>query len=136
MLRGMLRIGLHHDVEVTDTIEDEPSHHVSQAFCSALPVAYGQVPQVYWKTFGSLVLEAAYEATVWSAVLNAQRGASNIVLLTALGGGAFGNEEAWIIDALRRALQLASQFDLDVKLVSYGTPSNKIVELVDGMKFS
>jgi hypothetical protein len=76
--------------------------------------------------------------TIWSAVLNAQRGASNIVLLTALGGGAFGNEEAWIIGALRRALQLASQFAIDVKLVSYGTPSNKIVELVDeiDVKFS
>lgn len=133
MLRGMLRIGLHHDVEVTDA--DQNSQHVSQAFCSALPVAYGQVPKAFWKTFGSLVLEAAYEATMWSAVLNAKRGASNAVFLTTLGGGAFGNEEDWIICALRRALQLASQFALDVKLVSYGTPSNKIVELVDE-KFS
>jgi hypothetical protein len=135
MLRGMLRIGLHHDVEVTDTDQNHPLQLVSQAFCSALPVAYGQVPKDHWKTFGSLVLEAAYEATMWSAVLNAKRGASNVVFLTALGGGAFGNEEAWIIDALRRALKLASQFALDVKVVSYGTPSNKIVELVDG-KFS
>jgi hypothetical protein len=137
-LRGMLRIGLHHDVEATDTGQKRPSQLVSQAFCSALPVAYGQVSKDHWKTFGSLVLEAAYEATIWSAVLNAHRGASNIVFLTALGGGAFGNEETWIIDALRRALQLASQFALDVKLVSYGTPSNKIVELVDeiDVKFS
>jgi hypothetical protein len=133
MLRGMLRIGLHRDVEVTDTDQIHPSQLVSQAFCSALPVAYGQVPRVHWKTFGSLVLEASYEATMWSAVLNAQRGASNIVLLTALGGGAFGNEEAWIIDAMRRALQLVSQFSLDVKIVSYGNPSNEIVELVDGI---
>jgi Patatin-like phospholipase len=34
-----------------------------------------------------LVLEAAYEATMWAAVLNAQRSASNRVLLTSLGGG-------------------------------------------------
>jgi hypothetical protein len=136
MLRGMLRIGLHHDVEVTDIEQKHRSQHVSQAFCSALPVAYGQVPKDRWKTFSSLVLEAAYEATIWSAVLNAQRGASNIVLLTSLGGGAFGNEEAWIIGALRRALQLASQFALDVKLVTYGTPSKKIVELVDEIEFS
>ena len=136
ILRGKLRIGLHRDVEVTD--QDHPPHLVSQAFCSALPVAYGQVPKTLWRPFGALVLEAAYEATMWSAVLNAQRGASNIVLLTALGGGAFGNKEAWIIDALRRALQLASHFALDVKIVSYGTSSNKLVELVRGIntKFS
>lgn len=36
----------------------------------------------------SLVLQAAYEATMAAAVLNAQRGASNVVLLTELGGGA------------------------------------------------
>jgi hypothetical protein len=138
MLRGMLRIGLHHNVEVTDTDQNCPSQHVSQAFCSALPVAYGQVPKALWKTFASLVLEAAYEATMWSSVLNAKRGASNVVFLTTLGGGAFGNEEVWIVGALRRALKLASQFALDVKLVSYGTPSNNIVELVDGIgtKFS
>src|SRR3954468_13074580 len=64
---------------------------VSQAFCSALPVAYSQVPSPHWELFGSLVLEAAYEATLWAAVINAQRGVSNVVFLTLLGGGAFGN---------------------------------------------
>jgi hypothetical protein len=39
LLRGKLCIGLHWDVEVTDaTGENRPV--VSQAFCSALPVAY------------------------------------------------------------------------------------------------
>ena len=42
-------------------------------------------------------VEAAYESDMWSAVLNAKRGASNRVLLTFLGGGAFGNEEEWIL---------------------------------------
>jgi hypothetical protein len=40
-LRGHLRIGLHHDVEVTDA--DHPFPIVSQAFCSALP-AFGIDP--------------------------------------------------------------------------------------------
>src|SRR6516225_1185439 len=35
----------------------------------------------HWKAFASLVLEGAYEATLWTAVQNAQRGASNVVLL-------------------------------------------------------
>jgi hypothetical protein len=67
-----------------------------------------------------LILEAAYESTMWEAALNAQRGTSNIVLLTLLGGGAFGNREGWILDAMRRALEMTSGFDIDVRLVSYG----------------
>jgi hypothetical protein len=49
------------------------------------------------------VLEAAYEATLLAAVLNARRGRSNIVLLTRLGGGAFGNDDDWITTAMERA---------------------------------
>ncbi len=103
-LRGMLRIGVHRQVEVTD---GEPAHSllVSQAFCSALPVAYSLVPAVHWQAFASLVLESAYEATLWAAVDNAQRGGSNVVLLTRLGGGAFGNDDEWIDAAMRRAIQ-------------------------------
>jgi hypothetical protein len=55
-----------------------------------------RVPSAHWKPFASLVLEAAYEATMLAAVLNKQRGASNVVLPTLLGGGAFGNEAEWI----------------------------------------
>ncbi|WP_035982885.1 hypothetical protein, partial [Bradyrhizobium sp. STM 3843] len=119
-LRGHLRIGLHTDVEATDAMDPLPL--VSQAFCSALPVAYSDIAPKYWERFARLILEAAYEATLWAAVLNAARG-PNIVLLTSLGGGAFGNDESWIEDALRRALQLARGYDLDVRLVSYGQPS-------------
>jgi hypothetical protein len=87
------------------------------------------VPSRYWEKFATLVLEAAYEATILAAILNARRGASNIVLLTQLGGGAFGNREGWIHAAMQRALKVASGFDLDVKLVSYGPPSRTIVQL-------
>jgi len=104
-LRGLLRIGIHRDVEVTDSPGgDQPT--ISQAFCSALPVAYTWVAPSHWQPFASLILQAAYEATMWAAVLNAQRGASNVVLLTSLGGGAFGNDENWIYDAMWRALQM------------------------------
>jgi hypothetical protein len=76
---------------------------VSQAFCSALPVAYNRIAPSRWKAFASLVLQAAYEATLWAVEHNAGRGASNIALLT---GGAFGNDERWIYDAMERALKL------------------------------
>jgi protein-tyrosine phosphatase len=127
-LRAKLRIGIHRDVEVTDAAGDHrPS--VSQAFCSALPVAYTTVPRRHWEAFASLVLEAAYEATMWAGVLNAQRGASNVVLLTQVGGGAFGNDEKWVSAATLRALELVRDYDLDVKLVTYRAPSQVLLEI-------
>ena len=87
-------------MEITDAaVEHLPL--VSQAFCSALPMAYSRVPSTYWGPFASLILQAAYEATMSAAVLNAQRGASNVVLLTHLGGDAFGNHDNWIHAAMR-----------------------------------
>jgi len=128
-LAGKLRIGIHRDVEVTDA-PSAPGPIVNQAFCSALPVAYGRVPPQHWAAFAQLVLDAAYEATLLEAVLNARRGASNIVLLTLLGGGAFGNAPEWIHAAIGRAMKKVQGFDLDVRLVSYGRPSAQIRELV------
>src|SRR6266516_6052699 len=49
LLRGKLRIGLHNDVEVTDAVDKHPLPVVSQAICSALPVAYSRVPAAHWK---------------------------------------------------------------------------------------
>jgi hypothetical protein len=120
-LAGKLRIGVHRDVEVTDA-PTTPGPIVSQAFCSALPVAYGQVPRQHWQMFAQLALDAAYEATMLEAALNARRGASNIVLLTLPGGGAFGNAPEWIHAANKRAEKKVHGFDLDVRLVSYGAP--------------
>jgi len=129
-LRGKLSIGVHRDVEVTDaTGQHRPL--VSQAFCSALPVAYTRVPLSHWEAFASLVLQAAYEATMLAAVLNARRGASNVVLLTQLGGGAFGNRDHWIHVAMRRSLDMMSGLALDVRLVSYGTPSRAILQMAE-----
>ena len=129
-LRGKLCIGLHSDVEVTDAHEG-PRPQVSQAYCSALPVAYSDVPSARWQPFASLVLEAAYEATLWAAVLNAQRDAANVVLLTRLGGGVFGNDSDWIHSAMRRALRKAVGFGLDVRLVSYGPPSRELMQMTE-----
>jgi hypothetical protein len=74
-------------------------------------------------------LQAAYEATMSAAVLNARRAASNVVLLTELGGGAFGNRPEWIHTAMQRALEMTLGFALNVKLVSYGTPSQAILQM-------
>ncbi|WP_295450804.1 hypothetical protein [uncultured Thiodictyon sp.] len=112
-LRGLLRIGLHWDVEVTDA-PTAPGPQVTQAYCSAMPVAYGKPPASAWKPIAQLVLEAAYEATLLAGVLNARRGVSNRVLLTRLGGGAFGNDPHWISAAIERALALVGGCELEI----------------------
>ncbi len=127
-LRGKLCIGIHRDVEITEAAGPNRPQ-VSQSFCSALPVAYSGVPPAHWQPFASLVLEAAYEATMWAAVLNAQRGAPNVVFLTLLGGGAFGNHSNWIHAAMRRALDMMRPFALDVRLVSYASPSQEMLAI-------
>lgn len=127
-LSGHLHLGLHQDAEVTDG-DETPRPTVSQIFCSALPVSYSAVPSAHWQAFAQLVLDAAYEATLLAGVLNAQRGASNVVLLTRLGGGAFGNSDHWIDSAIRRALLLVAAQGLEVKLVSYGPPSQEMLQL-------
>lgn len=128
-LRGVLRIGLHWDVEVTGG--ETTGLLVSQAFCSALPVAYTGIVSGHWTLFASLVLEAAYEATLAAAIINAARASSNVVFLTQLGGGAFGNEVPWIHAAIRRALEKVGGIALDVRLVSYGAPDAALKRLVD-----
>ena len=139
-LRCHLRIGLHSDIEVTDekyhsSPPSLPRPLVSQAFCSALPVAYNsRVPLKAWTALACLVLQAAYEATLWAGVLNQQRGKSNIVLLTSLGGGAFGNADEWIHAAMRRALEQVVGYDLDVRLVSYGEPSSELKQIVQAFQ--
>jgi hypothetical protein len=131
LLAEKLCVGMHRDVEATEA-PGEQRPLVSQVFCSALPVAYQRsVPSRHWEKFACLVLEATYEATMWAAVLNARRGASNVVFLTFVGGGAFGNEDAWIHNAIRRSLKIMANFDLDVSLVSYGPPSQTILQIAD-----
>jgi hypothetical protein len=66
-----------------------------------------------------------------AAALNAKRIGSNKVYLTLLGGGAFGNRNEWIISAIRRAVNLFVDFDLDVSIVSYGSSKRHVQELVN-----
>jgi hypothetical protein len=132
-LRARLRIGLHAGVEVTD-VATEPRPVVTQAFCSALPIAYTRGVKGPWKRFASLILEAAYEATLLAAVVGAREGGSKAVFLTSLGGGVFGNDMAWITAAMRRALEAVRGFALEVRLVSYGSVAPELAEVAQEMR--
>ena len=132
-LRGRLAIAIQRGVEVTAP-GAAPGHLVSQAFCSALPVAYCDHDADVWRAFARLVLEAAYEATFLEAAISAARGGSNVVLLTLLGGGAFGNEIDWIFAAIGRAVAVCASVDLDIRIVSYDRPEQRLVEFVQGLQ--
>mgnify|MGYP000718270493 CR=1 FL=1 len=125
-LRQLLRIGIQWDTQVT---LGNCSHLVSQAYCSALPVSYAGHPPELWQPFARLVLEAAYEATLWAAVLNHEQTGCKQVYLTLLGGGAFGNQTTWIMDSAERALTICKNCNLEAVIVSYRVSKMQVRQL-------
>jgi len=95
-------------------------HLVSQVYCSALPVAYSDALKMVWKPLATLVLEAAYEATLLAGMVNFAATGRNVVWLTRLGGGVFGNASHWIDAAIAKAISRLPQSGLDIRLVSHG----------------
>jgi len=129
-LMGSLRIGVQSDAAVTIGGDN----HVSQAFCSALPVAYSRLRAELWEPFAPMILNAAYEATIHAAMVNQQRTGNPRVYLTLLGGGAFGNDPSWILHAIERALTCTPRVrnaGLDVRIVSYGSSNPQLQSLVE-----
>eukprot|EP00929_Paragymnodinium_shiwhaense_P014595 TRINITY_DN12251_c0_g1_i1.p1 TRINITY_DN12251_c0_g1~~TRINITY_DN12251_c0_g1_i1.p1 ORF type:complete len:362 (+),score=53.01 TRINITY_DN12251_c0_g1_i1:78-1163(+) len=129
-VRRKLRIGIQADTEVTSTgfgsnIYQGPEQLVTQAYCSAISVAYSRCSTELWEPFARCILEAAYEATMIAAIENAGRNSDKPgcrkVFLTALGGGVFGNDMRWIYDAMHSAFSKFSDWNLEVFLVSYGS---------------
>lgn len=127
-LRQLLRIGIQWKTQVT---LDDCKHTVSQAYCSALPVAYSRHSSHLWAEFARLILEASYEAAICAAILNSVKNGNNGLFLTMLGGGAFGNHTDWIIGGIQRALNLYKHAGLDVAIVSYGSSNPYVQQLVN-----
>lgn len=116
-LTNTIKIGVQYNSEVT---LHNAGHLVTQAYCSAMPVAYTDHTAALWQPLASLILQAAYQATLAAAVINAAKTGNNQVYLTLLGGGAFGNVMEWIINAIAKALGVYKNSGLQVKIVSYG----------------
>ena len=127
-LRGRLAIGLHRNVEVTRP--DAQGRRVSQAYCSALPVGYWR-HMSNGEPFGRLVLQASYEAVLLAATEQAAAGGSNKVLLTRIGGGVFRNGDAWINDAIERAVEIVGDAGLDISIVCFGHVDPGVKSIVD-----
>lgn len=126
-LRQLLRIGIQWSTQVT--IADS-SHTVSQAYCSALPVAYSRHSSELWARFAQLILDATYEASFCASILNSLSDGNRTLYLTLIGGGAFGNETDWIMSAIHRSVELYQNVELDVAIVSYGQSKDFVQELI------
>jgi hypothetical protein len=118
-----LRIGIHWDTEVNAPTR----HRCVQIYASACPVSYSYgTSSADWAPLARLVLRAAYDATLTAACcLAAERGERVKVFLTGLGGGAFGNDTAWIGEAITSALVKHRDAPLDVILVHYRSISRE-----------
>lgn len=137
-LLGAVKIGLHADVGVTFArrfVEPTEPTRVSQAFCSAISCGYTTVALHHWEPLATLVLDAAYEATLRAAVLDAlelpEGPQPKRVWLTFLGGGAFGNHAEWIAGAIGRALARLEGTALDVHVGHYRAIDVDMVRRVD-----
>jgi hypothetical protein len=127
-IRKLLRIGIQWNTQVTIKA---CKHTLSQAYCSALPIAYCDHATNLWESFARLVLEASYEATLCAAILNSRINGNDKLFLTLLGGGAFDNATDWIIGGIQRALDRYEKVDLDVGIVSYGSSNQHVRQLVE-----
>ncbi|MBX7226183.1 MAG: hypothetical protein K1X55_09130 [Chitinophagales bacterium] len=127
-LKGLLKIGIQWDAEVTIA---EEKQIVTQVYCSALPVRYTMIDPSYWESFARLILEATYEATFCAALLNYEHTGNNQLFLTLVGGGAFGNNMQWILDAIEYAVIKFKNIPLNVKMVSYGQSNPQVKDFIE-----
>ena len=114
----------------------ESKHTVSQAYCSAMPVAYSSQTSQLWSAFAKLILQASYEATVCAGILNYIASGNKTLYLTLIGGGVFGNEKSWIMDAIYQALIRYKDKGLDVAIVSRGQTDHFVQKLINKFESS
>jgi len=127
-LKEKLKTGIQWNTEVTRSATKQK---VSQIYCSALPVAYSHIESFYWEYFARVILEATYESTLFAGVLNMENNKSNKVFLTLVGGGAFGNEEYWILESMQKAIRKFKNVPLDIRIVSYGRSNSNLIKCIN-----
>lgn len=124
----LIKIGYHENVQVTHGLMRDPEHHyfiaddqqqiINQVFTAAIDL--GVTNRRYRNNaiiqqWAQTVLNAAYEGTLRKAFIENKRK----VFLTLVGGGVFGNDITWIIDALDRMRDFIRDSGLEVILIWY-----------------
>lgn len=122
--RSKIQVGIQENVGIVDSHSNSKQKHLAnQVYCSGLPISYNDLPSNMWDGLGELVLEAVYENTLLSAVVNNFRNKKNMpVYLTMIGGGVFGMKHIQIKRAIVRACNIVAMkgYTLDVRLVHFG----------------
>ena len=123
-----------------DKQDSEPKKMiVTQVFCSGLAIGYSRSSHsADWEPLARIVLDACYEATLLAALASRNRhngaNGSRRVFLTFIGGGVFGNDAQWIVDAIRKACLKFLHTDVEVYVVSYGPPGRELLQLMEEAK--
>lgn len=129
-VRDLIKVGVQKGTEVLMKNRNEPFRStaspplVTQVYCSAVSCSYSGIQPGHWQPFAQLVLDAAYESTLWAALLHSSNPTTNHykVYLTFIGGGAFGNDMDWIIQGIARAIKTVnaafkSAYDVHLEIV-------------------
>lgn len=124
---------LHRDVDVTfyrpslDSLETVPHpHRIHQVFCAALNCKQGHSGRLNREhdaaidfATARLFLRAAYLGTYQAAIA----AGSDVLCVTLLGNGAFGNALEWVVEALAHAHRALGGHFRRVFLIHYDNPS-------------
>ena len=83
-----------------------------------------------WANLARGILDTSYLALFHAAATNPS---SNKLFLTFIGGGVFQNPIGWICDAILSAGKQYKNAGLEVYVVSYSTPCNQTVKLIEDL---
>lgn len=129
-LKSSLQVGLLKHAEVT---AGNSNNHVSQIFCSALPLSYfPHNDQIH--SFAQSILDATYEATFHAALHNYVITGNSTVYLTLVGGSAFGNNVQWILASIRKCILAFRKWPLDIRIVSYCQSNPQVQQLIEEVR--
>ena len=126
-LRGKLCIAVQQGTQVTSkdwgrNLLTNATHLINQVYASACSVSCSESEEGLWEPLATFVLEAAYEATLRWAFINAN---DKPVFLTQVGGGVFGNDMAWVKKAIDYACKEVGRSGLTVYEIGYDQHSNQ-----------
>lgn len=118
-----IQVGVHTDVTVSHGLCEGKNHRfltnpaerslINQVFCAGLDLGQGTNPNtIATRRIAKILLAAQVEATIRAAYLNN----TDIVVLSMLGCGAFGNEPEWLIHAIEQCQELIQESGMRVVL--------------------
>jgi len=127
-----IKVGVHNDIQVTSGLK----HHgevevvrdrdqiVNQVFTAAMNLS-GLNRGETCRAVARFLLHGAYRGTFLSAIHNSHRLAhtnwpgKNKLFLTLIGGGVFGNDIHWILEAIKSCGDLIVSSGMEIYLVNY-----------------